>query len=133
MKLVAEGYKYEDKPYIMYDTTTLRSCSFRLIVYFSPLYNLRLFSHDVKQSYLQTKQNLSCKVYIPSKPENISLYWIQSDELMDLNKPLHGIYEACGYWEVTFDEHIMNYTGTTPVAADTAFRVERSETGRWYP
>lgn len=119
MRFVAQGNKGGDKPYIVCDIATLRSSSFRLILYVSALCKLRLIFHDLTRACLQSKYNLTRKTCIQPKPDDISIFGLQTNELFELNKPLYGIYEAGDYWGVTLEEHIINDLGMSPLADDS--------------
>lgn len=66
-RYVAQGYDDDDKPYIVHDSSTLRSMSIRLILSIAVLLSFRLLSHDVTQAYLQSRNKLTLKVVIGPK------------------------------------------------------------------
>jgi len=55
-RYVAQGCGDKDKPFIVHNLSTLRQSSTQVIVSTSAVLGWRLFSHDVNQAYLQSKE-----------------------------------------------------------------------------
>lgn len=94
---------------------TLRASLIRLILSTAAYHGFRLFSHDVKQAYLQSKYERSRQIYIQTEKEDMHLFELQDDELLHFIKPLYGICEAGNYWGVTIKEHHINDLKIIPV------------------
>lgn len=68
----------------------------------------RLFSHDVTQAYLQSKSNLTRKVFIRPKRKDMDVLGLRSGEIFELVWPLYGICDAGDYWGETMTTHLIN-------------------------
>lgn len=128
-RYIAQGYCDGDKSYVVHDISTIRASSIRLILSVSAVMGFRLFSHDVTQAYLQSKYELTRKIYVQPKEKDLDIFGLKKGELFELNKPLYGICDAGDYWGVTMDEHIVNDLHMTPMAGDAALYVKKNEVG----
>lgn len=54
VRFVAKGLDDRHKPFMVHDTSTLRSSSIQLIISNELIYNFRIFFHDFTQAYLQS-------------------------------------------------------------------------------
>lgn len=129
VRYVAQGYNFKEKSYNVHDMATLRAASIRLILSTSAYHRFRLFSHDFTQTYLQSKYELSRNIYIQSKEEDLQLFNVQKEELLQLTKPLHVVYETGYYWGITIDEHLIKDYKFLPAPGDSALHV-RIEDGK---
>lgn len=64
--------------------------------------------------------NLSRSVYLRPKKEDLELFKIQPNELLDLLLPLYGLCDAGDYWGVTLDIHITEDLGMKATKRDRA-------------
>lgn len=96
-RYIAQGYSDGNKPYVVQDTSTLRSSYISVILSVSVVMGFRLFSHDVTQAYLQSTYELTRKVYVQPKKADMYVFGLKSDELFESSKPLYGICEAGDY------------------------------------
>lgn len=119
-RFVAQGHNDRDKSNIVHDTATIRPTSIRLIISVSVIRQFRIFSHDVTQAYVQSKDKLTRMIYIRVKPEDRALFGISDDELLLLTKPLYGICDAGDYWGITIEGHVVNDLGMQPLRSDPA-------------
>lgn len=106
VRYVAQGYSDVHKQFIAHDLTTLRPTSIRLILAIAATKNLRLFTHDVTQAYLQSKEMLTRDVYLRPKVSDRHLFDVKDDELLKLNKPLYGLCDSGDYWNATIEQHL---------------------------
>lgn len=90
----AQGYSDVHKQFTAHDLTSLHSTSTRLILTISATKSLRLFTHDVNQAYLQSKETLTRDVYLRPKVSDRHLFNVNEDELLKLDKPLYGLGDA---------------------------------------
>lgn len=106
-RFVVQGQKDKEKKFIVHDSTNLRQSSTRLLVAIAAIFGFRIWSHDIKQAYLQSSQTLMRKVYLkPSKEFEVS-----EGELLELLKPLYGLFDSGDYWNRTMTAHLMNDLG----------------------
>ena len=76
----------------------------------------RLWSHDVTQAFLQSKDKLQRPIYLrPVKELNLP-----PASILRLEKPLYGLADAGDYWSRTMAEHLEKDLGMTPSALDPA-------------
>lgn len=94
---MAQGYNGREKPFITDNTATLRASSIRLILSMASNNDSMLFSQDVTQADLQSKQNLTRKVYIKVKKADLESFGMQCGTLLRFRKPLYGICDASDY------------------------------------
>lgn len=90
-RYIAQGYSNKEKPYIVHDTATLRSSSIRFILSVAAIKVFRLFSHDVNQAYIQSKDNLGRRIFILPKQEDLDILCVTDDDVLELLRPLHGV------------------------------------------
>ena len=64
---VAQGHKDREKEFLVPNTTNLRQRSIKVIVLFAAVKGFRIFSHDVKQAYLQSDEDLTRRIYVAPK------------------------------------------------------------------
>lgn len=126
VRFVAQGFDDRDKPFMVHDTSTLRSTSIRLIRSTAAIRNLRILSHNVTQAYLQSNHKLTRKIHIRFKKQHLKTFGLNEDDLLELNKPLYGLCDAGDYWGVTIDEHLINDLGMCPVLGDSSLYIKRS-------
>lgn len=58
-RYVLQGHNDKEKPFIVHNISTLRESSTKIILSTSAVLNFRIFSHDVNQAYLQSKEGLT--------------------------------------------------------------------------
>ena len=85
----------------------------------------RLWSHDVTQAFLQSKDKLQRPIYLhPVKELNLP-----PASILRLEKPLYGLAYAGDYWSRTMAEHLEKDLGITPSALDPALYTFTDEQG----
>lgn len=89
--------------------------------------NCRLFSHDVTQAYLQSKENLSRCICIKKKPEYMATLGLQVGELLELHRPLYGLFNAGDYWSATMDLHFVSDLGMNATAGDLSLFLQKKD------
>lgn len=111
--------------------------SIRLILGAAAKYGFRLFSHDIKQAYLQSKDKLTCSIFIRPKEEHMKILSLSRGELLELTKPLYRLCDSGDYWGVTTENHLCNDLGMSSMLGDDArhFKIGangvKSITGRY--
>lgn len=117
-RFVAQGHKDKDKPFVVHNNPTLRQRSTKIIVSASAVLTFRVFSHDVNQSYLQSKDHLSREIYLQPRLADMDLFGLKEGECLHLLKPLYGICDAGDYWGITVASHIKEDLKMAPLTAD---------------
>lgn len=126
IRFVAQGFHDKDKPFMVPNTSKLRSSSIRLILSAASIHKFLSFSHNVTQAYLQMKQKITRKIYIRIKKQDRESFGLEEDDLLKLNKQLYGLWDAGDYWGVTMNEHIIDDLGLVPAPGDPFLYVNRS-------
>lgn len=117
-RFVAQGHKDKDKPFVVHNTPTLRQRSTKVIVPTSAVLDFRVFSPDVNQSYLQSKDRLSRDIYLQPRPEDMDLFGLKEGQCLRLLKPLYGSCDAGDYWGITLMTHIKKVLEMETLPAD---------------
>ena len=122
---VAQGHfdKDKDKECLVHNTTNLRKRSIRVILSFATVKGYRVFSHDVKQAYLQSDEEHTRKIYTAPKRNDLEFFNISADELLDLQKALYGNGDSGDYWGATVDRHIKEDLKVTPTSGDPSLYI----------
>lgn len=68
-RFVAQGHRDKDKPYMVHDVSTLCSSPMRLILSVAAVKRFRLFSYNIGQDYVQSKEKLSRQIFIRPRKE----------------------------------------------------------------
>lgn len=117
-RYVGQGHKNREKEFLVHSTTNLRQRSIRVIVSFAAVRGYRIFSHDVKQAYLQSDEKLTRKIYVAPKKKDLQFSRISAEQVLDLQKLLYGNGDAGDYWGVTYDNHVRSDLHMTPTSGD---------------
>lgn len=115
---VAQGFADIDKPFMVHDVTALRPTSIRLILSLAARCGLRIFSQDVNQAYLHSREPFWKEVYLRPKAEERHLLGFSAHEILKLKKPLYGLYDSGDYWNATIDNHLTNELNMKRVVSD---------------
>lgn len=59
-------------------------------------------------------------MYIPVKKQDLDVFDLKEDELLELLNPLYGLCDAGDYYGVTIEEHAINDLGMTALLSDSA-------------
>lgn len=105
-RYVAQGHKDRDKLFLVHNLTTLRERFTKIVMSTSAVRGLRLFAHDLNQSYLYSKEKMTRDVYLQSPAEDREYFGIIEDEVLHLVRPLYVICDAGDYWALTFIAHV---------------------------
>lgn len=99
-RFVVGGHKDRDNGHIVHSATNLKQTSIRLLLALASIFGFELYSLDVTQAYLQSASQLRRKIFI--KPDILNM---DSDELLQLMKPIYGLTDSGDYWHETFRNH----------------------------
>lgn len=94
VRFIAQGFHEKEKPYIIHDTAILRTSSICLMLSSVAQLDFCIFSHNVTQAYLQSKQNLTRNINIWVKRADREIFGISEEQFLHLNKPLYGLCDA---------------------------------------
>jgi len=119
-RYVAQGHLDKAKPFMVHNMATLRQRSTRLLVSTSAVLQFRLFSHDINQAYLQSRDTLARTLYLDPRPEDRNLFDLTDGEVLLLVRPLYGVCDAGDYWFVTLQRHVRDDLLMTPLSSDPA-------------
>ena len=76
-RYVVQSHKDKDKEFLVHNATNLRQRSIRIIVSFAAVKGYRIFSHDVRQAYLQSEEELTREIYVAPKKKDLEFFQIQ--------------------------------------------------------
>jgi len=128
-RYVAQGHLDKAKPFMVHNLATLRQRSTRLLVSTSAVLQFRLFSHDINQAYLQSRDTLARTLYLDPRPEDRHLFDLTDDEVLLLVRPLYGVCDAGDYWLVTLQRHVRDDLLMTPLSSDPALYMRKGVNG----
>lgn len=124
---IVQGHKDKEKPYMVHEIATLRSSSIRLVLSVAAIQGFRIFSLDVNQAYVQSRDKMTRRIFILPKQEDLDIIGITEDELLQLLRPLYGVCDAGDYWGVTIHFHAERDLGMTPSLGDPALYLSVSD------
>ena len=87
----------------------------------------RLFSHDVNQTYLQSKDTMRWDLYVRVRSKDAKYPQLLDGELLKLLKPLYGGVDSGDYWDVTFATRVKEGIGMSPMTGDPALFIKKDE------
>lgn len=128
-RYVAQRDKDRDKQFVVHNLSTLGQRSAKVVVSASALCGVRLFAHEVNQSYLPSAENMSSDVCLQPRPEDKHFFGIQDAALLQLLRPLYGICDAGDYWAATITTHIRQDLGMEPAPGDPALVFKKGAAG----
>lgn len=128
-RYVLQGHNDKEKPFIVHNISTLRQSSTKIILSTSAVLNFRIFSHDVNQAYLQSKERLTRTIYLQPRPADAELFGVGDGEVLLLLLPLYGMCDAGDYWAVTLTGHVKDDLGMVPLTGDPSLFI-KEENGR---
>ena len=126
-RFVAQGFGDKEKPFIVHNLSTLRQSSTKLIVSTSAVLGWRLFSHDVNQAYLQSRDAMTRDLYVRVRPKDAKYFKLQDGELLKLLKPLYGVADSGDYWDATFATHVKEDLGMSPMTGDPTLFIKQDK------
>lgn len=94
---VGQGFDDTDNLFMAHDTCTLRSASTQLILFPPAICRFCIFSLDVTQTYLQSKNKLTCETHIRIKTTILKRFGLEEDGLLELNNALYKLCDAGDY------------------------------------
>jgi len=124
-RYVSQGCGDREKPFIVHTLSMLRQSSTKVIVSTRAVFGWRLFSHNVNQAYLQSKDAMARDLYVKVRPRDAKYFGLHDNELLRMLKPLYGVPEAGDYWDVTFVLHVMEDLVMNPLTGDPALFLKK--------
>lgn len=123
----AQGHRDRDKPCMVHEIATLRSSSIHMILSVTAIKSLRVFSHDVNQAYVQSKDKVSRRIFILPKQEYLDILCITDNEFLELLRPIYGVCNAGDYWGVTVHYHVEKGLDMSPTTGDPGLYLKLSD------
>ena len=125
-RFVAQGHKDREKTFIVHDISTLRQTSTKLIISTAPVLNFRVFSHDVKQAYLHSKDKFTREIFLKPHKRDLQFFCVSDDEALRLLKPLYGVCDVGHYWSVIIMAHVGSDLDMQPMAGDPSLHMREA-------
>jgi len=129
-RFIGQGNGDKAKPFIVHNLSILRKSSTKIILSTSAVLGFRIYSHDVNQAYLHSKDQLTREIYIRPKARDFKYFGLVDTEALRLRKPRHGIPDAGDYWDVTVADHVKIDPGMSSLTSDTALFVKEVVNGQ---
>jgi len=106
-RFVILGHMDPDKGRVVNEAPTVRAASVRTIVAMATLFQFDMWTRDVSQAFVQSKDSLKRQVYIrvPKGQSVMKMLGASKDTVLKATKPLYGLCESPGYWWSTFRDH----------------------------
>lgn len=95
-RYVAQGYNDKERRFLVHDVLLLRPASVHRFITVAACKGWRLFDHVVIQVYCQVAKELIRKLFLQPKLEDLELFGVHPDELMELLLLLYGLCDAGG-------------------------------------
>lgn len=108
VRYIAQAFADIKKPIMVHNVTALQPTSIRLILSPAAACSLLLFSHDVTQAHLQSREPFTREVYLRPKPEGRHTFGVSKPEILKLKKPFYSLFDSGDYWNVTINNHLTN-------------------------
>lgn len=118
-RFIVQGYRDKMKTSLVHDSANARHHSVRLLVGLAAIFGFRLFSTDVTQAYLQSREKLLRDVYVKPSKE----FELGPNQLLKLLKPLYGLADSGDYWGKTLRSHLQEDLGMSKSTIDDALYV----------
>ena len=93
-----------------------------MILSVASIKEFKIFSHDVTQAYLQSKDPFTKELYLLPKPCDRIYFNVNEDQVLRLLKPLYGTCDAGDYWNKTISEHTTEDLKMIPTKGCSALR-----------
>lgn len=122
---VGQGFKDKLKPFTIHNSPALRQSSTKLAISTAAIRGFQAAHLEVKQAYLQSKDNLECEIYLNPCKDDLPLFSPAENEVLRLQKPLYGICDASDYWNATFSDHRRRRLHTIPLAGDLSLHIKQ--------
>lgn len=82
VRYISQRYDDSEKFILVHDLTSLRPTSIRCILSIALINILHLFIHDVSQTYLQSAEQLSRKIYFSPQTGGTNLFRVAENEFL---------------------------------------------------
>ena len=106
-RFVILGHKDPEKGRIVHEAPTVTKASIRVLLILSRIHNYPVWSRDVKQAFVQSKENLKRDVYIrpPRNQSVLETLGAEPNSALRAIKPLYGLPEAPTNWWCTISAY----------------------------
>lgn len=86
-----------NKPENVHDPATICPSATRIVLSVAGINEFKVFSHDITQAYLPSKNKLTRKIYIQVKPQYHETFGVNENEFQKLETPLYGLCDSGDY------------------------------------
>jgi len=90
----AQGNTEKAKAFVVHNLSALRQGSTKNLVPTSAALGLRIFSHDVNQAYLHSKDKLSREIFVRPRAWDARYFSVRDEEILQVLLPLYGLPDA---------------------------------------
>lgn len=112
---------------MVHDTRSLCVSSIRIVLASAASLRFRVFSHDVKQAYVQSKYSMGRNVHVEPRLDDRHLFGLKQDETLESELPLNGVCDGGDYWGVTVYKHNVKDFGMSSTPGDQSIYVKTSK------
>lgn len=98
----------------IHDVSPLRQEIVRSILFYAAIKRFRIFSHGVKQAYLQSEDELNLETQLRPKPKNLESFDRKEGLIVKLCKLFDVNGDYGDYWSVPFDLGLKEYLCMQP-------------------
>ena len=92
----------KEKELLFHASTTVRQQAIRLLISLAPIMGFRIWLEDVYNGIYPGGEKILGKMYVRGQPE----FHLESNELLEILRPLYGLADSGDYWHVTFLRHL---------------------------
>lgn len=119
-RFIILGYRDPDKGRIVNEAPTVSRFSVRLVVALSRMLDYPLWSRDVTQAFVQSKDNLKRELYmrVPKRQNVLETIRDPPHSVLKAIKTLYGLPESPTYWWTTFSSFYSKELGMEPAVLD---------------
>jgi ribonuclease HI len=114
-RLVVQAFNDRASRQVLTGAPTVQRFSQRLLLSMAACFpDMKLFTRDVTQAYIQAETELTREVYVEAPSE----MGLTDDEILLVRKPLYGLPEAGVHWFATYSAHHIKHLGMKQSPAD---------------
>ena len=100
-RYAVQGYKDREKDFLVHNSNTSKQVSTEIIASLAIILSFQIWSFDVSQAYVLSKDELTRDVYVTPPKE----FFDHKKYVLKLRKPLYGLTDAGDYWHRTDRQH----------------------------
>lgn len=116
---IVQGFNDNEKTEHVHDTANIRPPSTRLVLSVAVVFEFQMFTHDVTQAYLKSKNKMCTDIYLKVKQRNVDIFGILLQDSLKIEKPLYGKCNSGDYWGMKIDAHEDSNLGRVFLVSDS--------------